>query len=186
MIDNSLNPKSRSDHFGSKINRTHSPLLALGTPWVSILLASLIPMLPLFPEIPLVPPVAFMMLLGWRFVRPGLLPAWAGMPLGAFDDLFSGHPFGCAVLLWSTTMIAIEMLEARFPWRGFWQDWLTVTVILAIYLVASTLFAGVTLTVANLPWLLPQLLLSIMLFPIIARAIASLDRFRLKRIRRIG
>ena len=65
------------------------------------------------------------MLLGWRMVRPGLLPLWAGAPLGAFDDLVSGQPFGSAILLWSLAMIAIELIETRFPWRGFWQDWFT-------------------------------------------------------------
>src|SRR3546814_6157237 len=50
---------------------------------------------------------------------------WSGAVLGAIDDRFSGQPFGSAILLWSLAMLVLEFVEARFPWRGFWQDWLT-------------------------------------------------------------
>jgi len=186
MIEGDLNPSARRDVFGSKINRTHSPILAIAIPWASVLLASLSPFLPFFPGFPLVPPIALLMLLGWRFVRPGLMPSWAGLPLGAFDDLFSGQPFGSAIMLWSLAMLALDAVEARFPWRGFWQDWLAAIAVLTVYIFAAALFSGAHADPSVIPWLLPQLLLSIMLFPIVARIVARLDRLRLRRIRRIG
>ena len=85
MID-PINPRARRDAFGSKINRDHLPVLAIGLPWVTILLASLTPLLPVIAPAPILPPMGFVMMLAWRLLRPGLLPLWAGAPLGAFDD----------------------------------------------------------------------------------------------------
>ncbi|MDZ4274519.1 MAG: rod shape-determining protein MreD [Erythrobacter sp.] len=127
-----------------------------------------------------------MLLLGWRMVRPGLLPLWAGAPLGAFDDLFSGQPFGSAILLWSLAMIAIEIIETRFPWRGFWLDWFTAGVMVVAYWLATLLASGAPVTPEMLLVALPQALLAILLYPIMARMVASLDRFRLARARKIA
>ena len=181
-----LNPRSRSDPFGRRINRRHSTLLAYGVPWASIMLGSLAVWLPVIAPAPVLPPLGFMMLLGWQFVRPGLLPLWAGLPLGLFDDLFSGQPLGSGILLFSLALLAIEAIEARFPWRSFLLDWLTASGILAVYLVVAALVSGASPTMVQLTVIMPQLLLSIVLFPIIARMVAMLDRLRLMRVRRIG
>ena len=181
-----LNPRSRSDAFGSKINRAHSPVLAISLPWAMILLGSLTPLLPVISPAPIMPPFGFLLLIAWRLVRPGLLPLWAGLPLGLFDDLFSGQPLGSGVLLFSLALIAIELLELRFPWRGFWQDWLTAALLVSGYLTMSAVFSGAELTLIQLKVIVPQLLLSIVLFPIIARMVALLDRLRLMRVRRLG
>ena len=181
-----LNPRSRRDTYGSRINRDHSPLLAYAIPPLTIMIASLLPTLPVAVVMPLVPPLGFLMLLAWRIVRPGLLPVWAGFPLGLFDDLFSGQPFGCAIVLWSLAMLAMELLETRFPWRGFLQDWATVTLITTIYLLASAAFSGATLTAPLLAGMAPQWLVSVIVFPLIAQLVAWLDRFRLLRVKVIG
>lgn len=181
-----LSPRARRDPYGSKINRAHSPALAYAVPWITVLLGSLIPQLPIASAVPLIPPLGFMMLLSWRLVRPGLLPVWAGFPLGLFDDLFSGQPFGCAVLLWSVTMLGIELVEARFPWRGFFQDWLVGGVVVTWYLVIAALFSGGRIGGTALLVLMPQVVVSIVLIPVMSRLVAFLDRFRLTRVRAIG
>jgi rod shape-determining protein MreD len=180
-----LGQRARSHPYGRGINRAHSPWRARSVPYLSIMLASLAPVLLVADVMPLVPPLGFLMLLGWRIMRPGLLPLWAGTPLGAFDDLVSGQPFGSAILLWSMVMIIIELIEARFPWRGFWQDWFTAGVMTAKYWLLALLVSGAPVTREMLIVALPQLLLSLLLYPIIARMIANLDRFRLARARRI-
>jgi rod shape-determining protein MreD len=180
-----LNPRSRSDQFGSRINRAQSPLLAYGMPWLTILLGSLTPWLPIIAPAPLLPPLGFMMMLAWRLLRPGLLPLWAGLPLGLFDDLYSGQPLGSGVLLFSITLLAIELIELRFPWRNFWLDWLTATAILVPYIVIAALVSRAELTAVQLTVILPQLLLAVVLFPIVARMVALLDRVRLMRVRRL-
>lgn len=178
-----LNLNSRSDVYGRRINRVHSPLRARVVPYATVMLASLLPTLLLAGVMPIAPPLGFLMLLGWRMVRPGLFPLWVGLPLGAFDDLFSGQPFGSAILLWSLAMIGLELLEQRFPFRGFFQDWFTAALVIVLYLVAAMLVSGTAPTVHHLIASIPQLLLSILLYPIITHMVAALDRFRLSRVR---
>lgn len=181
-----LSSRARRDPYGSKINRAHSPTLAYAIPWVSVMAGSLLPQLPIASAVPLVPPLGFLMLLSWRFVRPGLLPVWAGFPLGLFDDLFSGQPFGSAIMLWSMTMIGLEILEARFPWRGFYQDWTVAGVVSAWYLVMAALFSGGQVGGTMVAVLVPQLVLTLILIPILSRFTAGLDRYRLTRFRSLG
>lgn len=171
---------------GSGINRAPSPLVATAVPWGSVIAASLVPMLPIIASAPVLPPTGFLMLLAWRLVRPGLLPVWAGPLLGAFDDLFSGQPFGFGIMMWSIAMLAIEGVEARFPWRGFVQDWLVAATLSAAYVVSAAILAGGGGEAERLAATAPQLLLSLLLFPIFARMVSSLDRFRLIRVRNVG
>ncbi len=181
-----INPRSRRDRYGSRINRDHSQLLANFVPWASIILASVIPIFPLVSGIPLWPPLGFLLLLSWRFVRPGLLPVWAGFPLGLWDDLFSGQPFGSGILMWSLAMIAIDYIEARFPWRGFLQDWMTAAFATGIYLALAALLSGGYFGYERVLLVGPQFLIAILVFPLLSRLVAILDRLRLLRIRVIG
>jgi rod shape-determining protein MreD len=181
-----LNPRARSDRYGSRINRTQSPWRAVAVPYASIVLASYAPTLLLADLMPLAPPLGFMMLVAWRIMRPGLLPVWVGAPLGAFDDLVSGQPFGSAILMWSLVMIGLELLEARFPWRGLWQDWFTAALAAVIYLATSAAVSGATLTVPLMVAMAPQGLMAVLLYPLLARVVAGLDRFRLTRTRRLA
>lgn len=180
-----FDPRARSDIYGRQINRAPSPWRARSVPYVSVMLASLAPVLLLADVMPLAPPFGFLMLIGWRMVRPGLLPLWAGGPLGAFDDLVSGQPLGSAILLWSVALIAIELIETRFPWRGFWQDWYTASLLAVAYWLIALVVSGAPVTPEMVSVALPQALLSVLLYPILTRMVASLDRFRLKRARRI-
>jgi len=181
-----LNPRARSDEYGSRINRSHSPLLANSVPYFTIVAGIILPNLALTSAVPIIPPLGFMLLLAWRIVRPGVFPVWVGFPLGMVDDLFSGQPFGSAILLWSLAMIAIEIVEARFPWRTYLQDWMTISVTISAYLIIAALISGAEIGLAGLMALGPQILLSVLLFPIIARMVARLDRFRLMRVKVIG
>lgn len=180
-----IKSRPQSELRGQSINRAPSPWRVRSVPYFSIILASLIPVILIADVMPIVPPLGFLMLLGWRMVRPGLLPLWVGAPLGAVDDLVSGQPFGSAILLWSLAMMAIEVIETRFPWRGFWQDWFTASLIAAVYWCAALLVSGAKVSMELLSVSAPQALLSILLYPIIARLVARLDQFRLARARRI-
>lgn len=180
-----LNPRARSDPYGKKINRDHSPALVHGIPWATILLGSLTPMLPIIASGPLVPPLGLIIMVAWRLLRPGLIPLWAGFPFGLFDDLYSGQPFGSGILLFSVSLIALDLLEIRFPWRNFWQNWITAALVFIIYLGLAALVSGAAPTALHFAVIVPQALLSILLFPIIASIAALLDRIRLLRVRRI-
>lgn len=179
-------PSARSDAYGRRINREHSPVVALALPWLSILAGSLFPVFFIASALPLLPPTGFMLFVAWRLVRPGLLPVWAGAPLGLFDDLFSGQPLGSGILLWSLTMLAIDLLDRRFPWRSFAQDWIASSLVLLAYILAAFALSGASPTTFALVALGPQALLSVLLFPAAARLVAALDRLRLTRFRVTG
>ena len=147
---------------------------------------SLMPFAPLFVSAPIVPPLAFMALLAWRMLRPGMLPVWAGAPLGAFDDLYSGQPFGSAILLWSLAMLLMDLVDIRLRWRGFLQDWALAAAMIAGYLVLATLIANLAGGAAPLRAILPQVVLSLVVHPVITSLVAALDRLRLLPLRKVG
>lgn len=178
-------PTVRRDQYGSRINRTHSPVLLFAVPWGSIMLAAILPFFFLTAAIPLMPPLALLFLLGWRLVRPGVLPVWAGLPLGLWADLFGGQPFGFSALLFSLSLLAIELLESRFPWRDFVQDWATAALSILAYVGFGAVFSGADVRPVTLAAVAPQALLTVLAYPIVARMIAALDTIRLLRIRSV-
>lgn len=179
-----LSPRLRSG-----LNRAPLPALAYLTPWLSVVLASVAPGWPFIASAPIMPPLGFLTLLGWRQLHPGLLPVWAGLPLGMIDDLVSGQPAGSGVLLWSAAMLGLEVIELRWPWRNFLIEWAVSAAMIAAYLVMAGLFAsGLHRPDGSQGWLVviaPQIALSILVYPLVARAVAWLDRIRLTRFRRV-
>lgn len=169
-----------------RINRTHSTWLAVTLPWLSVMVGSVLPAFMLVAGAPLVPPAGFMILLAWRLIRPDLFAPWAAIPLGLFDDMFSGQPLGCGIMLWPLAMFATDFMEARFPWREVWQNWLLASVLLTSYLVACTLLAGAGNILDRMALTLPQIVLGVLAFPMAGRVVAHIDRLRLLRIRRLN
>jgi rod shape-determining protein MreD len=172
-----------------RISQAPSPFVAYATPWAAVALASIMPCWPLVAMAPIMPPLGFMSLLAWRQVRPGLLPIWAGLPLGLVDDLFSGQPFGCAIFLWTLTLITLEIIEARFPWRNFITDWLVASLFLLAYLAACVGFNqhGVPADIMP-PWAYigVQMGLTVIAYPMVGRVVGWIDRWRLTRFRVVG
>lgn len=180
-----LNSRARRDAFGSKINRVHSPALAVSTPWLLIMAGSFLPVLPLVSGLPFIPPFGYLLLLAWRLITPGLLPPWAGVPLGMFDDMFSGQPFGTGILFWSLSLLIIDVLEVRIPWRSFLLDWITASLLLLAYLLARVALSGADGLLGLAHLIAPQFLLSVLLYPMIGRMVFLFDRLRLLRVRTI-
>ncbi len=176
-------PVDHPHAFSKRINLAHSPLIGLVVPWLSIILASFGIGLFLIASAPLLPPLGFLMLIAWRQLRPGLLPVWSGFPLGLIDDLFSGQPVGSAVLLWSVTMLAMELIEVRFPWRSFITDWLVASALIMLYLILGLAAANAAGAGASLVTLVPQILLSVLIYPLAGRLVAWLDWLRLLRFK---
>lgn len=168
-----------------RINRAPLPLLAIGLPWATIMLASMASFSPIISSAPVMPPLAYMMLLAWRMMRPGMLPLWAGLPLGLFDDLYSGMPFGSGIVLWSGTMLAMELIDEKFLWRGFAQDWLAASALIAAYLVLGSILAGIATSYPLPLVIVPQTLVSLALYPVVTRIVALLDRVRLLPLKRL-
>ncbi|MCJ2177435.1 rod shape-determining protein MreD [Novosphingobium album (ex Hu et al. 2023)] len=161
------------------INRAPSPLLAFTLPWLTILVGSLVPGWLMIASAPVLPPLGFLLFLSWRQLRPGLLPIWSGLPLGLFDDLFSGQPFGAAVLLWSLAAIVLELIEARVPWRSFLTEWLVAIGLIVTYIVACLVLVNLAGAGAHVGIILPQVVISVLSYPLVGRLVAVVDRFRL-------
>ncbi|MFC3671714.1 rod shape-determining protein MreD [Novosphingobium pokkalii] len=168
-----------------RLNRGPSPVLAQGLPWISTMLASMVTFSPIVASAPVLPPLGFMTLLAWRLLRPTLLPVWAGLPLGLFDDLYSGQPFGSGIVLWSLTMLAMDVIDEKFLWRGFIQDWLTAAALLAAYVVLTAALAGLAAGYPLPVTVGPQVLLTVLLHPVVTRVVALLDRIRLLPLKRL-
>ncbi|GGB97710.1 hypothetical protein GCM10011494_15220 [Novosphingobium endophyticum] len=163
----------------SRINRVPSPLVAHSLPWLTIMLASVLPGWIVIASAPVLPPLGFLMFVSWRQLRPGLLPIWAGLPLGIVDDLYSGQPFGSAVLLWSLAAIVLEVVEARLPWRNFLTEWLVAIGLIVAYIVFSLVLANVAGASSSLHVIVPQMVISILSFPLVGLIVAKVDRIRL-------
>jgi len=149
-------------------------------PIASVMAGSLLTILPVIADAPLWPPFGLMMLLGWRLLRPELWQAWIAIPLGAFDDLFSGQPLGSGIMLWTLTLLVLDMMDNPAMWRDYWVEWLVGAIALAFCLAGGA--AVVTLTTGGsvLMPVLPQIAISVAAFPFFLRLCALLDRWRLR------
>jgi rod shape-determining protein MreD len=165
--------------YESRFDREPSLLKMLAIPIASVVLASMVTTLPFLTTQPILPPFGFLMFLSWRLMRPGLLPVWSGVPFGLMDDIFSGQPFGSAGLLWSLAMLAIEVIDSRAVWRDYLQDWLIASVLIAVVLLGGLWITGLAHAAPGPVILLPQIILSILLYPLVVRICARLDSWRL-------
>jgi len=181
MKQPSLSPSRRSaSAYQSRLNRTGSPFRMRAVPIASVLFASMLPsLLPVISTQPLLPPLGLMMFLSWRLMRPGIWPIWVGLPFGLFDDIFSGQPMGSAALIWSLSMLALEIIDSRAIWRDHMQDWLLAAILIILALLAGLFFVSLAHNSAGAEILIPQAVLSILLFPLIMRLCARLDGWRL-------
>lgn len=156
-------------------------LRARAVPIVSTMAASLVSLLPLVAQAPVLPPLGMLVLVAWRLLRPEFWRIWAPLPLGLWDDLFSGQPIGSAMLSWTLAFLAIEAVDKWLRWRDYWQDWLVAAGIVAFVIAVDFLIALATGGGGSIRVVVPQMIASILLFPLIVRFCAALDRWRLLR-----
>ncbi len=150
-------------------------------PVVTIMLGSLAVLLPVIATVPVMPSPGLLILLGWRLPRPGLWPAWAGLPLGLFDDLFSGQPIGTAMALWTIVLLWLDYADMRFVWRGFLQDWGLAAALSAAVTAGGWVIVQFSGGATPAILLLPPVLAGAMLYPVVARLCAGLDQWRFAR-----
>ncbi|MBL9071309.1 MAG: rod shape-determining protein MreD [Sphingopyxis sp.] len=152
-------------------------------PIITVMLASALPlMLPLVASSPVLPPLGLLFFLSWQLLRTEMWPVWVGLPLGLWDDLFSGAPIGTAVCLWTAASIAIAYAAQRIYWRGFFHDWAIGALLVAIIqALAALLTHPHALTGRVVALVAPQIIVSILLVPLFLRLTGKFDNFRLKR-----
>lgn len=164
--------------YRSRINRTPSKFRIKFVPSFTVILGSMITALPILSDYPILPPMGFLVLLAWRLIRPGYWPMWAGFPLGVIDDIFSGQPFGSAAFLWSVVFIILEILDRRGIGRDYWQDWIIASLCVIFVLVSGMFVVDFHGSMLRLEILIPQILLSILLYPFVTRLIGTIDNWR--------
>ena len=162
----------------SKIGRQPSQLGITVIPPVTVVIGSMITALPIITDYPILPPMGLLVVLAWRLIRPGYWPVWAGFPLGVIDDIFSGQPLGSAAFLWSVIFILLEAVDRKAVRRDYWQDWLIASLAMIIVLIGGMLIVDFRSNILNLELLVPQILLSILLYPFVARLVGAVDNWR--------
>lgn len=157
------------------------PLRVAATPMLSTVAGSAVSLLPVVASWPVLPPGGFLMLLGWRLLRPELWSAWVGAPLGLADDILSGRPIGTAMVLWTLCLLIIDQIDTRVLWRDYWQEWAMVAVALAYAIGGSVVLGWIGGASGSLRAMVPQYLTALFVFPMVLRLCAAIDRWRLRR-----
>jgi rod shape-determining protein MreD len=76
-------------------------------------------------------------------------------------------------------MLVIEIIDSRAIWRDHIQDWLIASLLIAGVLSGGLWIAGLAHAAPSPVVLLPQIMLSILLYPLVVRICARLDSWRL-------
>src|SRR3954462_14087450 len=147
----------------------------------SVVVASLLAALPIVSTSGWYPDFGYMVLISWRLLRADPWPAWWAAPLGLVNDLFTGYPVGFSIALWSTTMLALDLIDRRTMWRDYWIEWILAAVLLTINEWLQWRLAAVV--GARIPFakMLPPLIISICVFPLCAWLVSRMDAWRLGR-----
>jgi rod shape-determining protein MreD len=150
-------------------------------PAASTLLVSLLAVLPIVVTTPIVPDFAFLVLLAWRLLRPEIWTAQVALGLGLFNDLMAGHPLGQSMALWTILFLACDYVDSRVGFRDYWMDWLLAAAAITLHTLGAWYIAQLMGNSMAMSVLFPQIGLSILVYPIVARLVLALDRWRLAR-----
>lgn len=151
-------------------------------PLTSTIAAMLLGLLPIVTSSLWVPNLAFLILITWRLVRPEIWQAQVALALGLLADLIvPGAPLGQSMLLWTLLFLGLDYADYLLGSRDYWLDWTLASACIlfhsaGVWYIALLMGAKVSVLV-----MVPQLILSILLYPLMARIVLRLDRWRLAR-----
>ncbi len=150
-------------------------------PFVSTVIGILLALLPIVAAAPLLPDFGFLMLITWRLLRPEIWTPRTALVLGLLSDLISGDPLGQGMLLWTTTYLALDLIDSRLGFRDYWMDWLIAAAMIIFHTFGGWYIALLMGADVRLAVMLPQIGLSVLAYPVAARLVLGLDRWRLMR-----
>ena len=150
-------------------------------PIASTILACLVNVLPIIVSTPIIPDFAFLVLLAWRLLRPEMWSVTTAIPLGLLNDLLAGHPLGQSAALWTSIFLIMDLVDSRVAWRDYWMDWMLAAVFILGYTFGDWAIGRWMGSTAQFGILWPQIGASILLYPVVARIVLVLDRWRLAR-----
>ena len=142
-------------------------------PIASTILACLVNVLPIIVSTPIIPDFAFLVLLAWRLLRPEMWSVTTAIPLGLLNDLLAG--------LWTSIFLIMDLVDSRVAWRDYWMDWMLAAVFILGYTFGDWAIGRWMGSTAEFGILWPQIGASILLYPVVARIVLVLDRWRLAR-----
>ena len=148
-------------------------------PVVSTVLAILFGLFPLVVTSPLLPDLGFLVLITWRLLRPEIWMPTVALGFGIFDDLVSGNPLGQSMALWTIVFLLFDLAETRISYKDFWTDWLFATAAIILQTAGAWYIARLMHSPTDFLLFLPQLGIAILIYPLVARLILRLDRWRL-------
>ena len=175
MARSALTPRAAAIGKGPRVGADYIPA-------ATVMVGSMVSLLPIVSSTGWWPDWGLLMLVGWRLLREDAWPAWWAAPLGFANDLIVGNPIGLSIALWSAIMIAMDILDRRTLWRDYWIEWAIAALFiglaeLAQWRVAAILGASMPLSMSAGP----AIIISVLCFPVAAFLAARLDRWRLGR-----
>lgn len=148
----------------------------------STLAATLLTLLPIVANgTPVIPEFALLVALAWRLLRPEIWAAHVALGLGLFNDIVAGHPLGQSMATWTMIFLACDYIDSWLGFRDYWMDWLIAAAAVLFYTAAAWTIARLMGSHMAFDLLAPQIGASILAYPLIARLVLSLDRWRLSR-----
>ena len=150
-------------------------------PIASTIAAILLSLLPVINAAPLVPDLGFLVLITWRLLRPEIWSAQVALGLGLLNDLVTGNPLGQSMLLWTGMFLTFDLLDNRLGFRDYLMDWMIAAGAITFHTIGAWYIALLMGSDIRFWVMAPQLALSVMAYPLVARLILWLDRWRLTR-----
>ena len=150
-------------------------------PAATVVAASLFAALPIVSTSGWYPDFGYLALLGWRLLRADPWPAWWAAPLGLVNDLFTGYPLGFSMALWAGTMLLLDLVDRRTMWRDYWIEWVLAAMLIAIDECLQWRVSAIAGGAPPLERMIPPIVISICMFPVVAWIVSRIDAWRLGR-----
>ena len=150
-------------------------------PLLSTMAAILLVLLPVVATSPLLPDFGFLLLITWRLLRPEIWTARMALGLGLFADLVAGHPLGQSMLLWTAAFLVFDLIDARLGYRDYWMDWLIASAAIVLHALGAWYIGLLMGSDVRFAVMAPPLALTVVAYPLAARLVLWLDRWRLMR-----
>jgi rod shape-determining protein MreD len=147
----------------------------------SVVVGILLSALPIIAATGWFPDFGFLFLIAWRLLRDDVWPSWWAAPLGLFNDLVTGAPVGLSVTVWTVSMLALDLLDRRTIWRGYWTEWALAALLILFDEAAQWQASAWMAAPVPFAFMLPPILISIATFPVAAWIVGRLDGWRLRR-----
>ena len=82
------------------------------------------------------------------------------------------------MLLWTSVFLILDIFDRWMMWRDYRQDWAIAGSLIAVVLIAGLGLANSAGGNTSAIVIIPQIIVSILAFPLAVRTCASLDRLR--------